>query len=186
VDRVVPTGFQDEDDSFAVWIPAIGELSMQGGSQYAQSSLGAVVGSPSVDLDAEHRMMEFMREAADRQLIKSMHDISSGGILIAIAESCLEGGVGCQVIESDGVRSSPRLFDEVRGVLTSTDPGKVNRLSELARGLGIGVLLDGDVRGAELRVQDHKASALSISLDELREAYESGLPRALGAATLNV
>jgi phosphoribosylformylglycinamidine synthase len=189
VDRVVSPGFQDVGDEFFVFLPSnaeYAETASLAGTQYVQAVLDATIGKPAVDLDAERRMLLFMRVAVEQGLVKSMHDISSGGALTAIAESCLAGDTGCYVME-DAERRLTAMFGEFRGVLMSTDLARSHQLSELARKFGFSAWCWGQVGGyPELNVGDYQRSIISIPLDELREAYESGLPRALGAAALNV
>jgi phosphoribosylformylglycinamidine (FGAM) synthase-like enzyme len=50
-----------------------------------------------VDFDAEQRLARVLTAAAERGLLTAAHDLSDGGLAVALAESCLAGGVGCTV-----------------------------------------------------------------------------------------
>jgi phosphoribosylformylglycinamidine synthase len=51
-------------------------------------------GLPAVDLGAARDVLEAVREAVRAGALSSCHDIAEGGFLVAVAESCLAGGVG--------------------------------------------------------------------------------------------
>jgi phosphoribosylformylglycinamidine synthase len=145
---------------------------------------GAVLGRPTIDLKAEQRMQRFLREATDRNLVKSMHDVSSGGLAVALAESCIAGDVGCEMIVQ-GERDDVNMFGELGGIVVSTD--RFDELEELATRHQVVVAIDGEVRGSRLIIGGrHSPRATSLTLDELRDAHESGLPRALEAPPVAV
>jgi phosphoribosylformylglycinamidine synthase len=60
-----------------------------GGSEYLKTIHGTVAGMPpQVDLAAEMRLYDAFLEIADRQLARSAHDCSDGGLAVALAECC--------------------------------------------------------------------------------------------------
>ena len=69
-----------------------------GGSAWAEVVHEHLGGRPpAVDLDAERRLADLVAAAASAGVLASAHDLSDGGLAIALAESCLRGGVGCWV-----------------------------------------------------------------------------------------
>src|SRR5258706_88910 len=52
---------------------------------------------PVVDLEAERGLAAVLAEAGRRGLLEAAHDLSDGGLAIALAECCLAGGQGCAV-----------------------------------------------------------------------------------------
>jgi phosphoribosylformylglycinamidine synthase len=76
---------------------------------------------PSLDLCAERAVQQFVREAARRGLLRSAHDCSEGGLLVAIAECCVAGGVGFQgdpealdsLLDAAAGSGQPRRLDAV-------------------------------------------------------------------------
>ncbi len=69
------------------------------GSEYAEhfvidASQSAV---PPVDMEMNHRLYKKMFEGHQRQLFASVHDISDGGLVCALIESCFGNGLGCRV-----------------------------------------------------------------------------------------
>ncbi len=69
-----------------------------GGSAWAHVLHGHLGGRPPApDLDAERRLAALLAAAAAAGLLSAAHDLSDGGLAVALAESCLRGGAGCAV-----------------------------------------------------------------------------------------
>ncbi|MGN6171802.1 MAG: phosphoribosylformylglycinamidine synthase subunit PurL, partial [Streptosporangiaceae bacterium] len=69
-----------------------------GGSAWAQVTHGHLGGRPpAVVLDAERAAASLLAAAAGAGLLAAAHDVSDGGLAVALAESCLAGGHGCRV-----------------------------------------------------------------------------------------
>jgi hypothetical protein len=101
-----------------------------------------------------------------------------------IAESCIAGGVGAHMgYALDAPLNAALFFGEIQSaVMISCAARDREAIYDLApENFGLKVLILGTVGTDELSWGRAK-----LSVAELREAYESGLPRALGAATLNV
>jgi phosphoribosylformylglycinamidine (FGAM) synthase-like enzyme len=180
------------------------------GSAYAGlAGLAAEDGPPSLDLERERSLQLFVREAAARGLLASAQDISGGGLAVALAECSLwadrERGLGARL--RIGVASSPAvdLFGESPSrIVASAIPRHAPALVLLARQHGLPIDDLGEVTAppddgtpAMLVVELHGSGAtgaaedrgsrvadeLTVSLDELRHAWEGGLARALGWET---
>ena len=69
-----------------------------GGSAWAHVAHGHLGGRPPApDLDAERRLAGLLAAAAADGLLSAAHDLSDGGLAVALAESCLRGRAGCAV-----------------------------------------------------------------------------------------
>src|SRR5208283_2680610 len=69
-----------------------------GGSAWAHVVHGHLGGRPPApDLDAEQRLGALLAAAAADGLLAAAHDLSDGGLAVALAESCLRGQAGCVV-----------------------------------------------------------------------------------------
>jgi phosphoribosylformylglycinamidine synthase subunit PurL len=98
---------------------------------------------------------------------------------VALAEACLTNGIGF-VSESVGLagRRDAALFGEdASRILVSVASENVAGLQELLTRVGVPFLRLGMTGGDGLRF----SGAIDIAVRDLREAYEAGLPRALGA-----
>ena len=97
-----------------------------GGSAWAEVAHQHLGGRPpAVDLDAERRLAALIVAAAADGVLASAHDLSDGGLAIALAEACLHGGRGCTVaLQGDPFTA---LFSESAGralVSVSAQPGE--------------------------------------------------------------
>ena len=99
-----------------------------GGSAWAHVRHGHLGGRPPApDLDAERRLAALLAAAAADGLLTAAHDLSDGGLAVALAESCLRGGAGCTVrLPGDPFTA---LFSESAGALRGGGtPGRRGRL----------------------------------------------------------
>jgi phosphoribosylformylglycinamidine (FGAM) synthase-like enzyme len=118
---------------------------------------------PEVDVAAVRRAMEGVRDAVRAGALSSCHDIAEGGLLVAVAECCLAGGLGATLDlgESDDPRT--RLFGEGAGGFVVSGPRAALEALPGARVVG-------EVRGEALAVRAG-GDELSVSLAELRGAH---------------
>jgi phosphoribosylformylglycinamidine synthase subunit PurL len=85
----------------------------------AASEYAALFGAPQqklapIDLARERKLIDGLVECADRRLIRSAHDVSEGGLVVALAESCFnpEGLLGVEVDLGDSSQIAEVLFGE--------------------------------------------------------------------------
>src|SRR5919109_1042217 len=87
-----------------------------GGSEYLKVEHGHVAGRPPpLDLTREKAVNKLILSAAQSGYLHSAHDCADGGMLIALVESCLLGGIGvrCPAIRPEpGLRLDPAFFRE--------------------------------------------------------------------------
>ena len=143
-----------------------------GRSQWLMIVAGRDEGAPPpVDLAAERRNGEFVLSLIRAGRVGAVHDLSDGGLAVALAEMALAGGIGATV-EAHGPEHA-FLFgeDQSRYVLTAA-PGEVETIAEEARRLGVPLLLIGSTGGETLKL----GAAPPIALAALRQAYENWLP----------
>jgi phosphoribosylformylglycinamidine synthase len=127
------------------------------------------------DFATEKALCRFLAENAGR-LIKAAHDVSEGGLAFALAEMAL-GEFGIQARVTLSGRLDSTLFGEFPGqVLIAVEPG-----AAVAPPMGIRATQIGSVvaeLGLRLSLGD---SELSWTRDELLSAFETGIPRLIGA-----
>jgi phosphoribosylformylglycinamidine synthase len=130
-----------------------------------------------VDLHAEKALAQVLIAGARDGLLSAAHDLSDGGLAIALVESCLRGGQGARV----ELTGDPfvELFSESAGrAVVAVSPAQQDRLTALCAQFGVPVQEIGVVDGDALQVTD----VLSIPLTELRAASEETLPAIFGPA----
>ncbi|GAA1108611.1 phosphoribosylformylglycinamidine synthase subunit PurL [Nocardiopsis composta] len=171
------SGFRAADDGAALYL--LGETRDElGGSAWADVVHGHLGGlPPAVDLDAEAALGEVLASAAEYGVAAAAHDLSDGGLAVALAESALRGGTGCR-ISLDGDLADPftALFSESTArALVAVRPEAEEAFKELCSRNGVPAAAIGTVGGSSLSVS-HPGGGFDIPLTELRTAYESTLP----------
>ncbi|MCY4652293.1 MAG: AIR synthase-related protein, partial [Dehalococcoidia bacterium] len=155
------------------------------GSEYLQVMHGLTAGQPRINLQLERRVQESVREGIGEGLIKSAHDCSDGGLGVALAESCILGGVGFHG-NLDAVRWDVALFGEKQSrIVVSLDPADIPKLTDLARSRGVPLASLGRTGGYRLvlRIGDEATNdgsnggppAIDLPLERMSEAWMHAL-----------
>lgn len=147
-----------------------------GGSAWARVVHDHLGGHPpAVNLSSERALAAVLAAASAAGLLASAHDLSDGGLAVALAESCLHGGHGCEVSLTGDVFTG--LFSEsaARAVVSVT-PGREDEFASLCRSHGLPATVLGTVGGSSLTVSD----VFSVTLSDLRAAWEAPLPALFG------
>ena len=127
---------------------------------------------PPVDLNAERRNGDFVRSLIENGRVNICHDLSDGGLLVAVAEMALSGDIGATIeAPDDGTALHAWLFGEDQGRYVLA-VAKAEPILEAAGKVGVAAQVIGVSGGSALKV----AGAHTISLDELRADHESWLP----------
>jgi phosphoribosylformylglycinamidine synthase len=128
---------------------------------------------PVVDLAAEQALAELMVEAAATGVVEAAHDLSDGGLAMALAEASFRHGVGVRV-ELD--EPFLELFSEssARAMVVVSDE-RHEELVDLAQKHGVDLTSVGYTGGDSVEV----VGQFSISVTELRAAWQATIPAAL-------
>ncbi|HXP76008.1 MAG TPA: phosphoribosylformylglycinamidine synthase subunit PurL, partial [Stellaceae bacterium] len=128
---------------------------------------------PPVDLAAERRNGDFVRAEIQAGRVSACHDISDGGLLVAVAEMTIAGGVGATIT---GISDHAAAFgeDQARYILAVADAPDVLARAKAA---GVPAALLGTTGGDALTVEGLGA----ISTADLRRAHEAWLPAYMAA-----
>ena len=157
-----------------------------GSSEYAKEMLGLTWGyPPSLDLDQEGSLQKFLISAIRQRLIDSAHDCSDGGLAVTLAEATFPLGIGADVkVSSNGLAAEIALFGEqTTRVVISCDPKDSRRIQQMAVKYGLAADLLGQTISGALRVQLDGNVAIAAPVSELKQIWESALPRMLHVET---
>jgi phosphoribosylformylglycinamidine synthase len=159
------------------------------GSSYLEVIHGRLTGRPpEVDLALECQVQAFLRQAIAAQLVASAHDLSDGGLLVALAESCLAGGLGAQLeLPASGQRLDRLLFAEGGArVLVSVSADREGawreHLAAASASAPPSFRLGVVAQEARLRLLQDGVELVAEPLEVLANAYEQGIPRRLHQA----
>ncbi len=138
-------------------------------AHYGDATIYAV---PPIDLDAEERHGTFVRTHIVNGLITAAHDISDGGLAVAVTEMAMHSKLGAAIDAGDDAISHSWAFGEDQGryIVTTQDAAG---LAAAATSAGVEVTKIGVVTD---RQELKFGAADTISLAALTEAYEGRLP----------
>ncbi|MBV9627963.1 MAG: phosphoribosylformylglycinamidine synthase subunit PurL [Xanthobacteraceae bacterium] len=147
-----------------------------GQSLYLRDLCGREEGAPPpVDLDTERRNGDFARILIHENIATAVHDVSDGGLLVAIAEMAMASGIGAVLTAvSADIPSHAFWFgeDQARYVAT-VHSGAVDAIIARAGIAGVPVRRIGTTGGEALTVPGEQP----LSVEELRARFEAWLPQ---------
>jgi phosphoribosylformylglycinamidine synthase II len=147
-----------------------------GGTEYAKEILKDLWGlPPALDMEREKRVQAAMREIIAEGLAESAHDLSDGGLAVALAE-CSFGGaeIGAQVDIDSHLRPEILLYHEApsRILISTANPKRVAAIAEQynVEAPVIGTTIE---KGLEIRQRGNTLGAWELSA--LKPVYEGSL-----------
>jgi len=182
VNRMATVAFKREDDVLMLIGDTRGRL---GQSIYLREIEGREEGAaPPVDLAAEKKHGSFVRKLIEDGRVDTCHDLSDGGLLVALAEMALAGGIGAEAGVAGTTVDAIAFFfgeDQARYVI-ATPLDEANRIEQELRDAGIVHAIIGKTHAAKtLRIEGEGEVALS----ELRKAHEGWFPAYMAVAHEN-
>jgi phosphoribosylformylglycinamidine synthase II len=182
-DKRVTMGFQNEGD--LIYLIGDGEPTL-GGSEYLAVIHGLEVGRPpALDMEAEKKLQAFLREAIDQKLLQSAHDVSDGGLAVALAECCISGGIGAHG-EWNKCNARELFGERTANAVVSVVPEQKATLESLLDRQGVVFAYFGEVitlqDGNWLSIIPDDGTDLELLVSDLRDAYEGAIPAAMSAA----
>jgi phosphoribosylformylglycinamidine synthase subunit PurL len=169
LEHITTAEFKAEDDLIYVLGEDKEEL---GGSEYLKKVHDIVAGdSPSIDLEKELKLHRTIQKLIRKKLINSVHDISEGGILTALAECCIindEKMIGATVNVPVKNREDLAFFSESQSrVIISVSPEKKEDVEVLLISMEQPFELIGKTGGNSFEVN----SRFKFSVERLAELY---------------
>ena len=119
---------------------------------------------PAINLNEEKKNSFFVRELIDKKIAKSVHDISDGGIALAIAEMCMAGKMGAKIITNliDAERVKFLFGEDQARYLVEIKNEDCENVMKLAKEQEISLLQLGSTKKENLTIDEMK-----ISVDDL-------------------
>ncbi|MEI9996473.1 MAG: phosphoribosylformylglycinamidine synthase subunit PurL [Rhizomicrobium sp.] len=137
--------------------------------------------APPVHLPSERRNGDFVRLLIEAGGIDTVHDVSDGGLLVALAEMAMAGGIGANIALPAGSAPIPFLFGEDQARYVVAMPSALAmRVGETARNHGVPHVLIGCTAPGKLLVE----GVGEVALPDLKRAHEDWFPRYMGGEEL--
>lgn len=171
VTKHATVGFKAEGEAIVL----IGETrGWLGQSAYLATVCGREEGAPPpVDLSVERRNGEFVRSLITAGRLSACHDLSDGGLAVALAEMAMAKGIGAKIEALPAGPAHAVLFGEDQGrYLLSLPAGAAEAVVAEAKAAGVPAQIIGKTGGSELALPGEAA----VSIAALRKTHESWLP----------
>jgi phosphoribosylformylglycinamidine synthase subunit PurL len=161
--------FKSEGEAILI----VGETSgWLGQSVYLRDICGREEGAPPpIDLADERKHGDFVRALIRDSLITAAHDVSDGGILVAVVEMAVASGIGAVLEAASGLPAHVFWFgeDQARYVVTAkrTEP-----IFERAKAAGVSIAAIGATGGGVISVHGERP----LRLADIKQRFEAWLP----------
>ncbi len=145
-----------------------------GQSIYLRDILNRTDGdAPHVDLSTEKKNGEFVRHLIETGVITTCHDLSDGGLALALAEMVIKSKKGIKAQLTGQTPPHAELFGEDQArYLIAVNAQKLPKVIEAGKQSSIDLQIVGKVEGDYLEVENH----FKLSVDSLHDAYENWFP----------
>jgi len=130
--------------------------------------------APPVDLAAEKKHGDFVRGLIETGRVDTVHDVSDGGVLVAVAEMAIAGNIGASIGQAGLAEAIPFWFGEDQARYLIAAPfAEAEKIVKEARAAYIPVAELGKTGGDALVLDDKTR----VPLSKLRAAHEGWFPR---------
>jgi len=170
VARMATLAFKRKGDALILIGETAGHL---GQSVYIREVEGKEEGAaPRVDLALEKKNGDFVRGLIEAGRLDTVHDVSDGGLLVAVAEMAMASGIGAS-LDPHNAATIPFLFGEDQArYLVALPHAETEKLLSRAYTEGVTAVLLGSTGGDKIAVKGQG----EIALERLAEAHEGWLP----------
>jgi phosphoribosylformylglycinamidine synthase len=146
-----------------------------GQSIYVREMLGREEGpAPAIDLKIERRNGDFVRGLIEAGRLTTVHDVSDGGLAVALAEMAMSSGIGARVAKpGTGSRTGFWFGEDQARYVLAVPAADVERVLSDAKLAGVPAVKLGETGGDTLQFDDEAG----VSVKSLKAAHEEWLPR---------
>lgn len=169
--------FKEENDKILLIGETYDEL---GGSEYLRTVYGIEDGmAPRIRIDQEtangKTVLDIIDSDNDKN-ITAVHDVSNGGILVALSEMALKSGLGCEIdisaiLTDDDLDVCELLYSETHGRYIFTV--KEDAVNDILEAIDVPVAVIGEVKGDSLKLSEN----IDIPVKKLDDAYHGVLEK---------
>ena len=111
-------------------------------------------------------------DCINNKLLESCHDISDGGIAVALSEMTFENNIGCSVTIPGTLSIEKLLFSETGGFIIEVENSKTENVNEIFNNHNINLLLIGETsKDQKLIINDE----INIQVEEIKSLWTNGL-----------
>ena len=173
--------FKSEGDIILLIGETLEEL---GGSEYLKVVHGieALGMPPKLDLDLEKKVQESVLYLIKNGFVKSAHDLSEGGLAVALAESCINGNIGADVFLEKTILKEMRLdaflFGETQSrIIISVGRENLSKVKDYLSDSGVPYAVLGNVSGVNLKICADclDTPIIDVAVEELKCSWQEAI-----------
>jgi phosphoribosylformylglycinamidine synthase subunit PurL len=181
-EHITTGSFKQEDDVLLL----LGDTDIElGGSELQQVYTGCISGrAPILDSEKEKALQQAVLTAIRQGLVQSAHDVSEGGLALAVAESCISGNLGARVRVETNNEVTQYLFSETQSrVLLSVPKEKVEAVVETMNRFQVPAHVIGEVTEERLEIHVNDQLVIDRSVQQLTNLWEEAIPCKMRASS---
>jgi phosphoribosylformylglycinamidine synthase len=149
-----------------------------GGSLYAETELDKNLPLTEPDLESVREVCNLMPSLVRNGVVAAAHDVSDGGVAVALAEMCIAGRVGANVALPRGDRMDVALFGEPEAyMIVACERQQVDALEAAAEQAGVMVFKAGRTGGDSLSVSMGGKTLVDLPVQMLADHWQNGFTR---------
>ena len=142
-----------------------------GGSLYYSLFGESGANVPNPDLYEVKDQIYAITDCIDNKLIESCHDISDGGLAVALSEMSFKNNIGCKVSLNESLRSDEILFSETGGFIMEIITANLESVMDIFSKYNINFFNIGKTGGDNIIVNN----ILNVGINQAKESWENGL-----------
>ena len=169
VNKAITSGFKKVDSTILLIGQRKNEL---GGSAYYAlfDELGKNIPKPNLaEVEAE---IWALTDVVDASLVHATHDISDGGVAVALAEMSFENEIGFEIKIEQNMRTDQWLFSQTGGFILEADNINIPAIVSIMSGYGISVTELGRTTAHQVMVF---GNVIHVPLAKVKESWHGGL-----------
>lgn len=168
--------FKNESDIVALIGKVPSPYDGIGGSEYLKMFHGKVLGdAPDIDINYEKELQQTLLLLIRKKLINSAHDISDGGLAVALAECCVmnrKRSIGCKINIPFPNRPDYDLFNEAQSrIIITFNKSNKSPCEDLCKEHSIKIDIIGEVTGNRLKVNE----LVDLSASDISNNYYNSI-----------
>jgi phosphoribosylformylglycinamidine synthase len=187
VRKLITQGFKNDGDLIALLGITNDDLSV---SEYAQTILNLTTEEliesgevPKLDLKLEKLVQDTLLNLADKQLLKSAHDCSEGGIAVCLAKNCFSSlnrkSIGAEInLNHENLDATTQLFSESPSrIVISFSADNFDDVKEIIGDCPFEII--GKVSGESLKIKINETEIINAKISELENSWKTSLENQL-------
>lgn len=175
LDHITTQEFKEAGDIVVLFGDTKAEL---GGSEFQKVVHGLVEGRPpQIDLAIEKKVQQLTLKAIQQGLVASAHDLSEGGLALAIAECSFGRDLGVEIDFKTELRPDIALFSESQSrILVSVRPESLNELEQMAKQMDIPYQVLGEIKEKEFTVSVNGKRVIEGPTQSFASVWKEAIP----------